>query len=124
MKDRHPHAETEITIGSFFAAFVTFIKWCVIILSVSYGALWLLAPTVRHNVRTIEGPGPQPRDCDFMTAPLGSKGCHYEMQRVLVDVQGNYVATVNWSNSRIDGKVGDSSLKPETMVCTWVKVQD
>lgn len=122
MEDRHPHEE--ITIGSFFRAFVSFIKWCAIIGAFSYGFLWLLVPTFRHNVRNVEGPGPKPTDCDFMTAPLGNKGCHYDMQRVLVDTQGNYIATVSWSNSRTDGKPGDSSAKPDTMVCSWVRVQE
>ncbi len=123
MEDRHPHAETKITIGSVFGAVVTFIKWATIIFAVGYGLLWLVVPTFRHNVHNIEGPGAQPTDCDFMTAPLGNKGCHYDMRRILVDAQGNYIATVNWFNSRTDGKP-DTSVRADTMVCTWEKVQE
>lgn len=122
MEDRHPHEE--ITIGSFLRALVAFIKWCAIIGAVTYGFLWLVVPTFRHDVRNIEGPGPQPTDCDFMTAPLGNKGCHYEMQRVLIDAQGDYIATVNWFNSRTDEKPDNPNAKPITMVCSWVKAQD
>jgi len=28
-------------------------------------------------------PDAKPHDCDFLNAPLGYKGCHYEIQAVL-----------------------------------------
>jgi hypothetical protein len=108
----------------FFQPFAQIFKWSMIILSVGYAFFWLFVPTLRYNVRNIQGPGPKPTDCDFMTAPLGNKGCHYEMQRVLIDAQGNYIASVNWFNSRTDGKRDDPNAKPQTMVCSWEKVQE
>lgn len=111
-------------IALFFAPFVQLIKWCAIIFVASIALIWIFVPTYRHDVKSIEGPGPKPTDCDFMTAPLGNKGCHYEMQRVLIDAQGNYIAAVNWFNSRTDGKPDDPNAKAQTMVCTWEKVQE
>jgi hypothetical protein len=119
-----PPVDDEITIGSFFKTLVKFVQWCVLAFAIGYGGFWLFVPTLRHNVRHVEGPGPKPSDCEFMTAPLGNKGCHYEMQRMLIDAQGNYIATVNWFNSHTDGKTDNPNAKPDTMVCTWEKVQD
>lgn len=111
-------------LATVFGPVVRFLKWCAIIFLIGIAAAWLFVPTFRYGVQRIDGPGPQPTDCDFMTAPLGNKGCHYELQRVVLDHDGNYVATVNWFNSRTDGKPDDPNAKPDTMVCTWEKVQD
>jgi hypothetical protein len=111
-------------IGSALGSFVLLIKWCAIVVVIFIAAAWIFEPTFRYSVKSVEGPGPQPTDCDFMTAPLGNKGCHYEMRRVLVDHDGNYIATVNWFNSRTDGKLEDQNAKPETLVITWEKVQE
>lgn len=111
-------------IAWFFEPLAQLIKWAAIVLLVGTALAWVFLPTFRHDVRTVEGPGPKPADCDFLTAPLGNKGCHYEMRRVLIDAQGNYIATVNWFNSRTDGKPDDPNVKAQTMVCSWEKVED
>lgn len=111
-------------VALFFAPFVQLAKWGVVAFIIFTAGAWLFVPTFRHNVKSIEGPGPQPTDCDFMTAPLGKKGCHYEMRRVLIDKDGNYIAAVDWFNSRTDGKRNDPNAKPETMVSSWEKVQE
>lgn len=37
----------------------------------------------------------EPRDCDFTTAPLGSKGCHYD----------KVVSTVQWARSTTNNPI-------------------
>lgn len=34
----------------------------------------------------------KPRDCDFITAPLGSKGCHYDASVIAINAAGFMVA--------------------------------
>lgn len=95
MKGTPPPVDDKITIGSTFKALGTFVRWCAIVFLCSIPLVWIFVPTYRYGVRHVDGPGPQPTDCDFMTAPLGNKGCHYDMRRVLIDKDGNYIATVN-----------------------------
>jgi len=33
----------------------------------------------------------QPHDCEFLTAPVGSKNCHYERQVTLFDARGQII---------------------------------
>ena len=64
------------TLGSLFARVVFA---AVIILLVHFG--WPTEWSYRfqhdeHHTKIVSA-GPQPEDCDFLTAPLGSKGCSY-----------------------------------------------
>jgi hypothetical protein len=56
---------------------------------------------------------PKPRDCDFMTAPLGSKGCHYD------EVVSAFNAAV------VDApRSGRDTRKVDTVLVSWIKVND
>jgi hypothetical protein len=65
-----------------------------------------------------------PTDCDFMSAPLGKKNCHYEQQVTLLDSQGDVIGgeVVIPNGGHIE-----TSLMPGRVVTDvsikWVKVQ-
>lgn len=73
----------------------------VIILLVHYGWPTEWNYRFQHNEHTkIVPAGPQPEDCDFLTAPLGSKGCHYDKQPVYDEASNTVYLT--WTKA-VDG---------------------
>jgi hypothetical protein len=61
--------------------------WVYVILAIAGAALWVHSVgginvawySLRYGVSASKVQvDAQPSDCDFMTAPLGSKGCHYD----------------------------------------------
>lgn len=86
---------------------------------------------------------PKPTDCDFMRAPLGEKGCHYDETVTAYNAEGDVVGGDNaprYSNDTKTGKpiiswdngktwewlaadhVPDQTIK--TLQVTWHKVTD
>jgi len=49
---------------------------------------------------------PEPKDCDFMHAPLGSKGCHYDANVAAYNANGDLVGGDNAPRYSRDTKTG------------------
>jgi len=64
-------AQSNISLSDLAAVF-----WCLFLL-----AVFIVSATDTHYIVTIQS---QPTDCDFWSAPIGTKPCHYE-RRVLPD---------------------------------------
>jgi hypothetical protein len=67
--------------------------------------LWLsLQYKVSPSAVSIDAP---PADCDFVHAPLGSKGCHYERRVTAYNADGDVVGGDHAPKYRHDTKTGE-----------------
>jgi len=101
-----------------------------------YSVKYWVSPSIVHI-------GAQPKDCDFMSAPLGSKGCHYEADVAAYNTEGMLVGgdhapryehdtkTGKPIYSNDNGKTWDWLQAPDVpdpaikrVVVLWVKVKD
>jgi hypothetical protein len=65
-----------------------------------------------------------PTDCDFMSAPLGRKNCHYEQQITLLGSQGDAIGgdVVMPNGGHIETSLIPSRVVTDVSI-KWVKVQ-
>jgi hypothetical protein len=93
-----PKRDAGATFGKWF--------WGLLLAAVAVYALWF-GPWVAWYSFTYRVPtdkvyiDPEPTDCDFLHAPMGFKGCHYEKQVSAQAAEGT---------SRADGKVHYDSV--------------
>lgn len=66
---------------------------------------------------------PQPHDCEFMTAPIGSKHCQYERQVFTVRVRGKASERVASYDGGRTWARAEASEKPMVYV-SWNKIED
>lgn len=95
--------------------------------------LWLIiyefSPTAKQiewdyriDVSHIEV-APKPHDCEFMSAPIGEKHCHYDQYLSLVNARGEFVGGDTVSD---DGKHIKTQPKEQatSAYVNWVKVKE
>lgn len=63
----------------------------------------------------------RPLDCDFIHAPLGSKGCHYEKEKV---VFGNEERRKSMQEATTQEERTEIANRPNTVVVYWQKKED
>ncbi len=92
--------------------------WGLFALLALMGVIWLVYGDINTAWYSLEyGVSPdkvhinaKPTDCDFMRAPLGSKGCHYQAAITAYDAGGLLLDT--------------SKYRAETIVVSWIKKTD
>lgn len=65
----------------------------------------------------------QPKDCEFVTAPLGEKNCHYEKRIALLNSKGELIGG---DEVMPDGKhvITEPKEKVTDVFVNWVKIEE
>lgn len=79
--------------------------------AIALGVYWVGFDVAWYSLRYMVSPSKvqvdaKPRDCFFMTAPLGDKGCHYKAAVSAVNTQGILVGGDNAPKYGHDTKTG------------------
>jgi hypothetical protein len=97
---------------------------------VSMDSKWAWARAYGADPNDVHIAEPQPSDCDFLHAPLGSKGCHYE-RRVSLMLRDQRTGAL-MEPSPLDRIPGSRRLGPDGSVLpivlevdvTWLRLQE
>jgi hypothetical protein len=125
----------KVTFYSILAAIIVFVVWAGGITEAWYCAKYQVTPDKLHV-------DAEPKDCDFMHAPLGIKGCHYEADVNAYNAEGSLVGGDHAPKYGRDSKTGKTIIswdggktwewmmgaipntKVTSIVVSWVKVTD
>lgn len=132
--------QSEDYVGSFGCPMFSVIAFFVV---VYHGFSWVdtLWYSIEYGVAEVDvHTSARPYDCDFLTAPLGSKDCWYKKQVQVFNADGVLVAGDNAPTYKWDYKTGEpivsydggktwesapiSDLKPKSVVVYWTKELD
>jgi hypothetical protein len=68
----------------------------------------------------------RPRDCDFLSSPIGRKDCHYQEVIDVYDARGRPITDIyhDWPHALTGLNWKYRKQKPHQVVITWSKVED
>jgi hypothetical protein len=96
------------------------IVWVFVLSDSSKNAIWYGA-TYRVSTDKVHTFGNKPHDCDWVRAPIGDKGCHYEADVRAYDAAGEIVG-----GNDVPPRYGKDGkpVKPSRLEVWWRKVKE